>query len=664
MSTMQKALTPPLVTTTKDVGAAPPACCPAPTAVLANLTHPAQVASLSLPELHTLAQEIRTEIITTTSRNGGHVGPSLGVVELTLAMLAEFNPEQDKIVWDVGHQAYAYKLLTGRKDQFHTLRQLGGISGFPRREESPYDHFGVGHSSTSISSALGMAVARDMKGEKHHVVSVIGDGALTAGLAFEGMNQVGARGKPFIVILNDNEMSISKNVGALSLFMSRNLSARWVRRVKKEVEGFLKSMPGIGEDLYEIARRSKHSFKNFFTPGILFEALNFNYIGAVDGHDIEALQKVLRLAKTLEKPVLVHVLTQKGKGFAPAEASPETFHGVGRFDPETGTMETGPTQPESYTAVFGKTLCALAEQDPRVVAITAAMPAGTGLSQFARQFPDRFFDVGICEQHALTFAAGLATQGFKPFVCVYSTFMQRAYDQIVHDVCVQNLPVTLCLDRAGLVGEDGATHHGVFDISFLRHIPNMIMVAPKNEQELRHALATALAHNGPFALRYPRGAGTGTQPEPLHPLPLGEAEWLEEHNGGIALLALGNCVAPTLQAAQSLHEEGIYCSVINARWIKPLPEKDLKKIAAAHDKVLIVEEHALAGGFSSAVLEFFADATLPRMPLVDRIGLPDVFVEHGPAGKLRELHGLHAQGIAQRIRQLAAGIPTGCNTTK
>ena len=664
MSTMQKALTPPLLATATDLGAEGAECGPAPSAVLPNLTHPAQVATLSLPELHTLAQEIRTEIITTTSRNGGHVGPSLGVVELTLAMLAEFNPEQDKIVWDVGHQAYAYKLLTGRKDQFHTLRQLGGISGFPRREESPYDHFGVGHSSTSISSALGMAVARDMKGEKHHVVSVIGDGALTAGLAFEGMNQVGARGRPFIVILNDNEMSISKNVGALSLFMSRNLSARWVRRVKKEVEGFLKSMPGIGEDLYEIARRSKHSFKNFFTPGILFEALNFNYIGAVDGHDIEALQKVLRLAKTLDKPVLVHVLTQKGKGFAPAEASPEAFHGVGRFDPETGTMETGPTQPESYTAVFGKTLCALAEQDPRVVAITAAMPAGTGLGQFSRQFPERFFDVGICEQHALTFAAGLATQGFKPFVCVYSTFMQRAYDQIVHDVCVQNLPVTLCLDRAGLVGEDGATHHGVFDISFLRHIPNMVMVAPKNEQELRHALAAALAHNGPFALRYPRGAGTGTPAEPLHPLPIGQAEWLEEHTGGIALLALGSCVAPTLQAAKSLHEEGIYCSVINARWIKPLPENDLKKIAATYDKVLIVEEHSLAGGFSSAILEFFADAALPRIPLVDRIGLPDAFVEHGPAAKLRELHGLHAQGIAQRIRQVAAKIPTGCNATK
>ena len=628
--------------------------------LLPGITHPGMVAALSLPQLTQLAAEIRARLVDTLSRTGGHLAPSLGVVELTLAMLSVFNPARDKIIWDVGHQAYAYKLLTGRAAAFDTLRQIDGISGFPRREESPYDHFGVGHSSTSISAALGMATARDLAGDDHHVVSFIGDGSLTAGLAYEGLNHAGAQGRKLIVILNDNEMSIAKNVGALSLFMSRNLSARWVRRVKREVETFLKNVPGIGEELVEIARRSKHSFKNFFTPGILFEALRFNYIGAVNGHNIEELQQTLRLAATLDKPVLVHVLTRKGKGYPPAEANPVHFHGVGRFDPQTGHIacSTAPT----YTEAFGQTLIRLAENDPRIVAITAAMPEGTGLTAFAERFPDRFFDVGICEQHAVTFAAGLATQGLRPFVAVYSTFMQRSYDQIVHDVCIQNLPVTFCLDRAGLVGEDGATHQGVFDLSYLRHIPNMTILAPGNEAELQQGLVTALAHSGPFALRYPRGAGEGValfeNPEPLE---TGRAEYIDfsetggkEPAGDMAVVALGSMVHPALNAAREAWEKGVRVTLLNARWVRPLPEKELREIALTYRKILILEENVLAGGFSSAVLEFLNDAGLLGGVTVRRLGLPDVFIEHGPTGLLRQRLGIDKTGILRAILAMAA----------
>lgn len=622
--------------------------------LLGGLTHPSQVGALSHEALEQLAGEVRARIIDTTSKNGGHLAPSLGVVELTLAMLSVFNPADDKIIWDVGHQAYAYKLLTGRADVFHTLRQHGGISGFPSPAESPFDHFGVGHSSTSISAALGMAVARDLAGENHHVISVIGDGSMTAGLAFEGFNQAGSMGRRLIVILNDNEMSIAKNVGALSLFMSRNLSARWVRKVKKELEYFLKSIPTIGDDLYEIARRSKHSFKNFFTPGILFEAMRFNYIGAVDGHNIQEMQQVLRLAMTLEKPVLIHVLTRKGKGYLPAEENPMHYHGVGRFEPSTGAFTKTAAPAKSYTEVFGSTLCDMARKDSRVVAITAAMPEGTGLAGFAQEFPARFFDVGICEQHAVTFAAGLATQGFRPVVSIYSTFMQRSYDQIVHDVCLQNLPVTLCLDRAGLVGEDGATHQGVFDISYLRHIPNMVCFAPKDEAELQQGLVTALANDGPFALRYPRGPGAGVElcADP-QPIPVGHAEYLCKANTGVAVIAIGSRVHPALLAAQQLlAEEGLACTVLNARWIKPLPETALKEIALRHDKWLLVEEHVLAGGFSSAVIELLNDAGLMRGKQVERLGIPDLFVEHGAAPLLQERLGLDVQGIKTALRAL------------
>ncbi len=624
------------------------------TPLLPKIAHPFDVAGLSLEELEQLAAEVRSTLVDTVSRTGGHLAPSLGVVELTLAMLSVFNPERDKLIWDVGHQAYAYKLLTGRADRFHTLRQVDGLSGFPNRQESPYDHFGVGHSSTSVSAALGMAKARDLAGDNYHVVSVIGDGSLTAGMAYEGLNQAGATAKRFIVILNDNEMSISKNVGALSLFMSRNLSSRWVRRVKREVEALLSGIPGIGDDLLEIARRSKHSFKNFFTPGILFEALRFNYIGAVDGHNIEELQKVLRLAVSLDRPVLIHVLTRKGKGYAPAENNPVHFHGVGSFEPETGFQRAAKSTQLTYTEAFGRGLCTLAEKDSRIVAITAAMPEGTGLGDFAERFPDRFVDVGICEQHAVPFAAGLATQGLRPFVAMYSTFLQRSYDQIIHDVCLQNLPVTFCIDRAGLVGEDGPTHQGAFDMAYMRHIPNVTFFAPRDESELQHGLATALAQDGPFAIRYPRGLAAGAPlPQNITPLIVGQAEYLQKGDSGLAVVAVGSRVLPALFAAGQLREqEGVTVTVLDARWVKPLAEKDLKEIIETHDTVLLLEEGSLAGGFSSATLEFWSDAGLLQGKRIRRLGLPDTFVEHGPVKILRRRLGLDTDSIREEMRKL------------
>ncbi|MDR2076363.1 MAG: 1-deoxy-D-xylulose-5-phosphate synthase [Desulfovibrio sp.] len=634
----------------------PLSAAPRPAPLLPEILHPSQVAALAPPQLEQLAAEIRALLVGTVSRTGGHLAPSLGVVELTLALLSVFNPARDKLIWDVGHQTYAYKLLTGRQDRFPSLRRLGGLSGFPNRDESPFDHFGTGHASTSISAALGLAVARDLAGEDHHVLAVIGDGSLAAGLAFEGMNQAGAIAKRFIVVLNDNEMSISKNVGALSLFMSRNLSARWVRKAKRELEALLSGIPGIGGDLLEIARRSKHSFKNFFTPGMLFEALRFNYIGAVDGHSIPELQKALRLAAAQDRPVLIHVLTRKGKGYGPAESNPARFHGVGRFDPASGAP-----RPDggalTYTRAMGDALCALAARDPRIVAITAAMPEGAGLREFSARFPDRFFDVGICEAHAVTFAAGLATRGLRPFLCIYSTFLQRAYDQIVHDVCLQRLPVIFCLDRAGLVGEDGATHQGAFDLAYLRHIPQITLFAPRDEAELQRGLATGLSLGSPFALRYPRGAGEGAAlPEDLlsePPLPVGQGEFLLRGDGSLAVLALGSMTAPALAAARDLATGGISpATVCDARWVKPLPLDNLKEIAATHDKILLLEEGCLSGGFSSAVLEYLADAGLLRAKRVERLGLPDAFVEHGPVPELRARLGLDRAGIAAKMREM------------
>lgn len=628
------------------------------TPVLSRIAHPDAVRFLSREEKIQLAAEIRQTIVEVVSRNGGHLASSLGVVELTLALLSVLDADRDKVVWDVGHQAYAWKLLTGRRDEFHTLRRMGGVSGFPRRAESPYDHFGVGHSSTSVSAGLGMAMARDLSTDPaeraSHVVAVIGDGALTAGMAFEGLNQAGDMGRRLIVVLNDNEMSISRNVGALSLFLSRNMARGWARRIRREVKEWLKTIPGIGEDVADYAHRTHRSLKTVFTPGMLFEAFRFNYIGPVDGHDPEALEAHLRMAASIDdQPVLLHVLTRKGKGYAPAEGAPSCYHGLGRFAVEDGIPEPASEGPPSWTDVFGSTLVAMGKKDPRVVVITAAMTSGTGTGGFRAAFPERFADVGICEQHAVTFAAGLATQGLRPIVAVYSTFAQRAYDQIVHDVCLQNLPVTLCLDRAGLVGEDGPTHHGVFDIAFLRHIPNMSVLAPRDEAELQRALLLAPDFNAPLAIRYPRGAGQGvplpnleTDPFPF-PLPIAEGELLRTDPASrTLLLPIGHMVHPTLAAAELLAARNIPVTVFDARWIKPLPEARILELAAVHDRIFTIEEGCLAGGFGSAILELLADHT--SKPL-RRIGIADQFVEHGTTSQLRTLCGLTPEGIMEAV---------------
>lgn len=623
--------------------------------ILAAIKNPVDIQAMDEEVLSCLGEEIRRMIIQTVSATGGHLAPSLGVVELTMALLRVFNPARDRIIWDVGHQAYAYKLLTGRLDRFHTLRQLGGISGFPRPSESPFDHFGVGHSSTSISAALGMAAARDLAHQDHKVVAVIGDGSMTAGLAYEGLNQAGGLGKNMVVVLNDNEMSISRNVGALSSFLSRKLSKRWVQRFKKEAENIMRQIPRIGDDLAEYARRSEDSLKSFFTPGMLFEAFRFTYIGPLQGHDMRMLTNVFQQTRELEGPILVHVLTKKGKGYAPAETNPTFFHGVGCFEPETGAARKfAACSLPSYTEVFGSTLCRLAEKDERIVAITAAMPEGTGVSSFADKFPERFFDVGICEQHAMTFAAGLASQGMKPVVAVYSTFMQRSYDQIVHDVCLQNLNVTLCLDRAGLVGEDGATHHGVYDLSYLRHIPGLVIMAPRNETELQHMLATALAFEGPVALRYPRGVGEGAPlTDSPQILPIGQGELVREGADGV-IVALGSRVAPALEAARMFCEEtGREVAVFNARFVKPLPQAQLLELAATSPFMLLVEENALPGGFGSAVLELLADHDALSGLRVKRLGVPDSFVEHGSQKELRARLGINRDGMIEALRVLA-----------
>lgn len=626
--------------------------------LLDEIKSPAQLLGMSATRLGLLGQEVRERIIDVVAHNGGHLAPSLGVVELTLALLSTFNPEQDKLIWDVGHQAYAYKLLTGRADRFHTIRTKGGLSGFPKRSESPYDHFGVGHSSTSISAALGMAVARDLAGQHHHVIAVIGDGALTAGEAFEGLNLAGHMGKRLIVVLNDNGMSISHNVGALSLFLSRTLSRRWVRQNRRDVLKFLRSIPHIGEKLALYALRGESSFKSFFTPGMLFEALRFSYIGPVDGHDIGALKKHLEMAAAVEDgPVLLHVRTIKGKGYEPAEKNPTMFHGVGHFAPETGKPLPSNAKVYTFTKVFSDTLCKLAEKDEKIIAITAAMPEGTGTDAFERRFPERFIDTGICEQHAVTFAAGLASQGYRPAVAIYSTFLQRAYDQVLHDVCLQNLPVTFCIDRAGLVGEDGATHHGVFDVAYLRHIPNMHILAPRDENVLQHCLHTAFALNAPCAVRYPRGAGFGIPLDTeMQTLPVGQGEFVLDGER-IAVIAAGNRVHPALEAAREAEKALGFCPLVfDPVWLKPLPEEQLLMLATRCRQWLIVEDSTLAGGFSSAILEFMSDRGLLGQCQVRRIGIPDIFVEHGKQSELRAMLGLRCQGIAKAILELA-GMP-------
>lgn len=614
---------------------------------LEDIKDPHQLSSMELEQLEALGRQIRKRIIATVSHNGGHLAPSLGVVELTLALHSVFDLNVDKLVWDVGHQAYAHKLLTGRAPAFDTLRKLGGISGFPRQEESPYDHFGVGHSSTSISAALGMAMARDLQGKDHHVIAVIGDGSLTAGEAFEGLNLAGHMGKRLIVVLNDNEMSISPNVGALSLFLSRTLSRRWVRQTRREVLNFLRGIPVVGQKLAIYAMRGEWSFKSFFTPGMLFEAFRFNYLGPIDGHDLPSLQKNLQMAAAVEDgPVLVHVRTIKGKGYPPAEKNPTLFHGVGHFLPETGEPLKKKSCP-TFTEIFGKTLVELGEMEEKLIAVTAAMPEGTGTDFFRSRFPDRFIDTGICEQHAVTFSAGLASQGYIPFLAIYSTFLQRGYDQLVHDVCLQKKHVVFCIDRAGLVGEDGATHHGVFDIAYLRHVPNIRILAPRDENMLRHCLRTALYMNDPVAIRYPRGAGYGASlDEDIRELPAGRGEILR---GGsdLAIIAVGSRVHVSLEAAvKAEHATGKTVLVFDPIWLKPLPEEALAEIASKFHDILIVEEGSAAGGFSSAVLEFLADKNLLEGQRIKRLGIPDEFIQHGTQKELREITGLGLDQIA------------------
>ena len=602
-----------------------------------------------LPEadLPQLAEDLREVIVKTVSETGGHLASSLGVVELTIALHRVFDSPTDKIVWDVGHQAYAHKLLTGRYARFSTLRQLNGISGFPKRDESPHDCFDVGHSSTSIAAALGMATARDAKGGNEKVVAIIGDGSLTAGLAFESLNQAGHLKKDLLVILNDNEMSISPNVGALSSFFSRQLTSDFFVRLKRETENFLDSVPKIGKDLRRLAKKAEEAVKGFLTPGMLFEAFDFDYVGPIDGHKLDELIQTLENITHMDGPVLMHVVTKKGKGYLPAEENPHIYHGVGPFDPVTGKVKKGRSGPPSYTSVFGKTLTELAEEDDRIVAITAAMPEGTGLISFAERFPERFFDVGIAEQHAVTFAAGMATRGLKPVIAIYSTFLQRAYDNVVLDVCLQKLPVTFALDRGGLVGADGPTHHGVFDFSYLRHIPNMVFMVPRDENCLRHAMATALAFDGPFAYRYPRGPGTGVAPEKPRAIAIGQGEKLREGKDGV-IFAIGSMVVDALAAAEILAGDGHDLAVVDPVFLKPLDKGLLVAEAVRTGLVVTVEENALQGGFGSAVLELFCDEGL-NVPVI-RIGLPDRFVEQGSQAELRTRCGLDVQGIVATIK--------------
>jgi 1-deoxy-D-xylulose-5-phosphate synthase len=617
--------------------------------LLEKTNSPADLKDLSVRDLEVLAHEIRQKIIETVSKTGGHLAPSLGVVELTIALHYVFDAPEDKIVWDVGHQAYAHKLITGRRDQFHTLRTYGGLSGFPKRSESPYDSFDTGHSSTSISAGLGISTAKGLKGEKSKVISVIGDGSMTAGMAFEGLNQAGHNEKDLIVVLNDNAMSISPNVGAFSSFLSRKMTGRRFVNLKKDLEGFIKSLPGVGENILSLVRKSEDSFITFFTPGMLFEAFKFTYIGPIQGHRIDHLIGAFRNTRHLEGPVLVHVLTKKGKGYEPAEKDPAHYHGVGSFEIPTGAPPKNRDKPcPSYTEIFGKTMVDLARTNKKLFAVTAAMPEGTGLSEFAKRHPERFMDTGIAEQHAVTFAAGLAVEGFRPVVAIYSTFLQRAFDQIIHDVCLPNLPVVFAIDRGGLVGEDGSTHHGHFDITYLRSLPNMTVMAPKDENELRHMLYTAFKHPGPVAIRYPRGKGLGVPMDTKYrEIPIGQSETLKEGKD-LLIFALGNTVHPSMEAAINLGKDGLSVGVVNCRFVKPIDPR-LGELSASVGRVLVVEENIRQGGLGGAVLELFSDLGIANVK-VRRMGLPDKFVEHGNPALLREIYCLDTSGILKEAR--------------
>lgn len=620
--------------------------------LLEQIKAPEDFKTIPRDQLPILAQEVRERIIQVVSKTGGHLASSLGAVELTLALHHVFDLPRDTLIWDVGHQAYAHKLISGRNDRFDTLRQYKGLSGFAKIKESDCDGFTVGHSSTSISAGLGVCYAKYLNNDDSDVISVIGDGSMTAGLAYEGLNQAGDLKRKLIVILNDNDMSISPNVGALSSYLSRTFSAKYLQTLRNQFGAFLRSLPKIGDEMYQIAKRSEESFKTFVTPGMLFEAFNFDYFGPINGHNLDHLIDILsNIKNAADSPVLLHVSTVKGKGYEPAEKNPVYFHGVGCFSVDTGECIPGPQEVPSYTQVFGDYMVNFGKSHPSLVAVTAAMPEGTGLSAFSQAFEDRFFDVGIAEQHAVTFSAGLSTKGIRPVVAIYSTFLQRAYDQILHDVCIDAHPVVFALDRGGVVGEDGPTHHGLFDFSYLRSMPNMTIMAPKDENELVQMLHTAIHHDGPIALRYPRGKGEGVpidaNPEPMK---IGKAEVLTTGED-LMIIAIGRAVQEALEAERMLADEGINATVINARFAKPLDRSLFLEMAEKINRIITVEEHVLAGGFGSGVLELFMDEGVTDLR-IKRIGIDDTFVAHGPQSVLRRDYAIDARAVAAAGREL------------
>jgi len=610
------------------------------TPLLDSIQSPADVRLLSTSQLPVLANELRSFLIETVGKTGGHFSSNLGTVELTVALHYVFNTPHDRLVWDVGHQTYPHKILTGRRDRMGSLRQLGGIAGFPKRDESIFDNFGTAHSSTSISAALGMAMAAKQKGEHRHSVAIIGDGAMTAGMAFEAMNNAGISDCNMLVILNDNDMSISPPVGALNRYLAQLMSGRFYTAAKEVGRQVLKNAP----PLFELARRLEHQTKGLILPATLFEKFGFNYIGPIDGHDLEALIPTLQNIKGMSGPQFLHVVTRKGQGYKLAEADPIAYHGPGKFDPKVGLLPPATVPKQTFSQVFGNWLCDMAAQDPKLVAITPAMREGSGMVEFHHRFPDRYHDVGIAEQHALTFAAGLACEGLKPVVAIYSTFLQRAYDQLIHDVALQKLPMVLALDRAGIVGADGPTHAGVYDIAFLRCIPQVSIACPADENECRMLLSTAHAQDHTVAVRYPRGAGAGTpMSSGLAMLPFGKGE-IRRQGKGVALLAFGTLLYPALQSASALN-----ATVVNMRWAKPLDTELLLQVAASHEALVTLEEGALMGGAGSAVLEALHDAGV-HLPVL-RLGVPDVFTDHGDPVKIMSMLGLDHVGIEASVRQ-------------
>lgn len=608
--------------------------------MLEKIKSPKDLKGLSLSQLYALCKEIREEILEVVSQNGGHLAPSLGAVELIVALHYVFDSPKDKLVFDVGHQAYAHKLLTGRLEKFQSLRKMGGISGFLKRSESEHDVFGAGHASTSLAAALGFAVARDLKKENYEVVAIIGDGGLTGGLSWEALNNIGHLRKKIIVVLNDNQMSISKSIGAISEYLSRIRTEPSYLKVKEDLEFLLRRIP-LGLPIWESIQRVKEAVKHLFLPGMIFEELGFTYLGPIDGHNVEALIDILRRARNVEGPAIVHILTKKGKGYPPAEENPEKFHGVPPFALETGEI-LEPSFPPTYTEVFARSLVDLAEKDEEIIAITAAMPLGTGLTLFAQRFPERFFDMGMGEACAVTFAAGLACQGFKPVVAIYSTFLQRAYDMIIHDVCLQNLPVVFAIDRAGLVGEDGATHQGIFDIAYLLPIPNLIISAPANEWELASLLKTAIQTGRPFAIRYPKERGIGVPYEEPEVLPIGKGELIKEGKD-LCIIAVGTTLNVAQKAVEMLEANGIQSALVNPRFLKPIDEELLLPLCSSIKKVLVVEDGVIAGGFGSYLLSILAERGL-RDIKVKLMGV-EGFVEQGKREELLSLFGLTPEGI-------------------